>query len=184
MRQDTSIIDEYKSIHQSSVKIKMVGEQIMFHIWDIQDFTNVHPATTMLDFGCGKAYAYFTRKIDRLLNVHKIIFYDIGIEQFSKKPKEEDFSSVVSVDVLEHIPEEEIADTFKYWYSENTEFVFATIAAYPAKHTFSNGENVHVNQNSWAWWSALIDRYITCHSKFVFMPSQDSSTWRTYEIDI
>lgn len=173
---------EYQLIHDTSGGVgKMIGEQIVYHVWDIQRLTDEHPGTTILDFGCGKCYGYLNKRIHKLWNYKDIILYDIGIEKYSKKPEQSEFQSVVSVDVLEHIPQEQIDEVFKYWYHANTEFVFATIAAYPARAELSDGTNAHVNQNEWAWWQQKIKKHITCHSKFVYMPTRHPKDWQTYE---
>ena len=173
---------EYQIIHELKDGVQqMIGEQIVYHVWDIQTLTDEHPGTSMLDFGCGKCYAYSHKRINKLWNCKEILLYDIGIEEYSRKPKQSEFQSVVSVDVLEHIHEDQIDDVFKYWYHKNSEFVFATIASYPARAKLSDGTNAHVNQNEWNWWQQKIKKHITCHSKFIFMPSRSPKSWQTYE---
>jgi len=174
---------EYQLIHdtQKQGSQMMIGEQIVYHVWDIQKLTYEHPRTTMLDFGCGKCYGYKVKKINKLWDCKNILLYDIGIEEYSRKPEQSEFQSVVSVDVLEHIHEDQIDDIFKYWYHRNSQFVFATIAAYPARAELSDGTNAHVNQNEWAWWQKKIKSRITCHSKFVYMPTRHPKSWHTYE---
>ena len=174
---------EYQLIHdtQKQGAQMMIGEQIVYHVWDIQKLTFEHPGTTMLDFGCGKCYGYKVKRINKLWDCKEILLHDIGIEEYSRKPKQSEFQSVVSVDVLEHIHEDQIDDIFKYWYHRNSQFVFATIAAYPARAELSDGINAHVNQNEWAWWQKKIKSHITCHSKFVYMPTRHPKSWHTYE---
>lgn len=174
---------EYQLIHdtQKQGAQMMIGEQIVYHVWDIQKLTFEHPGTTMLDFGCGKCYGYKVKRINKLWDCKEILLHDIGIEEYSRKPKQSEFQSVVSVDVLEHIHEDQIDDVFKYWYHRNSQFVFATIAAYPARAELSDGINAHVNQNEWAWWQKKIKSHITCHSKFVYMPTRHPKSWHTYE---
>ena len=172
---------EYRRIHSYRQKAHMIGEQVMFHAWEIQNLTMEHPGSRMMDFGCGKAYPYTQRNLGKLFFVDDILLYDIGIERYSRKPKQSEFTSVISCDVLEHIPEELIDETFSYWYHNKMEFVFATIAAYPANATLSDGTNAHVNQNNWEWWHKKIKQHITCHSKFIYMPGRHASCWQTYE---
>lgn len=164
------IIEEYQKIHANNSVSMMIGEQLLNWVWNIQDLSFEHPGTTMLDFGCGKAWAHKARKVSSLWDVKKVILYDIGIPQYSKRPSQDEFQSVIAIDVLEHIPEEDIDEVFKYWYHQNMKYVFATIAAYPARATLSDGRNAHVNQNGRAWWMSKIKKHITCQTEIIFMP--------------
>ena len=165
------IIEEYQKIHNRRDVGMMIGEQVLNYIWNIQDLTFMYPNTTMLDFGCGKAWAHSQRKVSRLWDVDKVILYDIGIPQYSKRPTHDEFQSLISIDVLEHIPEDDIDEVFKYWYHRNMKYVFATIAAYPARATLSDGTNAHINLNDKAWWMSKIKKHITCHTEIIYMPT-------------
>lgn len=163
---------EYQKIHSRKDIGMMIGEQIMYWVWNIQDLTFEFAGDVrILDFGCGKAYPYKQRKIHRLWDTTKIIFYDFGIPEYEKKPAVGEFNAVVSCDVLEHIPEEEIDATFEYWYSNpNMKFVFATIAGFPARAKLSDGRNAHVTLKPKEWWIEKIKKYQNCKTELIYFP--------------
>lgn len=161
--------EQYKEIHGRSVG-HMLGEQVMFHVWDIQDLCLRHKPKRILDFGCGKAYAYTDRQIHKLFNAD-MFFYDIGIEKYQKLPEgleKEEIEAVICCDVLEHIPEDFIDATLEYWYSLNPKFVFATIAQYPATAKLADGSNAHVTVKPATWWEEKLFKYINCPTTFVY----------------
>lgn len=165
--------EEYRLIHADNKVSRMIGEQIMYWVWDIQDLTFEFSDNRILDFGCGKCYAYKNRHIHRLWNAEKVIFYDIGIPEYEKKPPVGEFNCIVSCDVLEHIPEKELDSVFEYWYSSsNMNFVFATIAGYPAQATLSDGSNAHVTLKPIEWWIDKIKKYQNCKTEIIYFPEK------------
>lgn len=166
------MIQEYTEIHSRKDKLSMIGEQMMLWTWNVQDLTRQFPGTTMLDFGCGKAYSYKTREIHKLWDIEKIILFDIGIPAYSKAPEPHEFQSVVSADVLEHIPEERIDEVLEYWYSGGTQFVFATVASYLARAKLSDGSNAHVTIKSKEWWEEKIRKHQTCHTELIYLEAR------------
>jgi len=167
--------DEYRLIHARTDVGMMIGEQILYWVWNIQDLAlDVKEELNILDFGCGKGYAYKHRQIQNLWNMNKIILYDIGIPEYEKKPPVGEFNAVVSCDVLEHIPENEIDEVFEYWYANpNMKFVFATIAGFPARATLSDGSNAHVTLKPIEWWIEKIKKYQNCKTELVYFPEKE-----------
>jgi len=162
---------EYRQIHNRKDIGMMIGEQIMYWVWNIQDLSFEHEGVVLQDFGCGKAWPYKKRHIHRLWNVDKVVLYDFGIPEYEKKPEIGEFNAIVSCDVLEHIPEEELDATLEYWYSNpNMKFVFATIAGYPARATLSDGRNAHVTIKPKEWWIEKIKPYVTCKTELIYFP--------------
>ena len=166
--------DEYRMIHANKDIGMMIGEQVMYWVWNIQDLTFEFAGDVrILDFGCGKAYPYTQRRIHRLWDCTKVIFYDIGIPKFEKKPAVGEFNAVVSCDVLEHIPEDELDSVFEYWYSNpNMKFVFATIAGFPARAKLSDGRNAHVTLKPMKWWIEKIQKYQNCKTELIYFPEK------------
>ena len=161
--------NSYKNLHQKSIA-SMLGEQVMFHVWDIQDLCLKYEPKKILDYGCGKAYAYRRRKVHRLFNAD-MFFYDIGIEKFQNPPSEkeaEEIEAVVSCDVLEHIPEDQIDATFEFWYGLNPKFVFATVAQYPAIAKLPDGTNAHVTIKPAEWWEEKISKHMNCETHIIY----------------
>jgi hypothetical protein len=100
-----------------------------------------------------------------------MFFYDIGIEKFQNPPSEkeaEEIEAVVSCDVLEHIPEDQIDATFEFWYGLNPKFVFATIAQYPAIAKLPDGTNAHVTIKPAEWWEEKISKHMNCETHIIY----------------
>lgn len=173
-------IDEYRNIHSNKQVGMMIGEQLLYWVWNIQDLTFQHAGDVrILDFGCGKGYAYKKRYVHRLWDTTKIIMYDIGIPSYEKKPQLGEFNAVISCDVLEHIPEEQLDEVFNYWYSgPNMKFVFCTIAGYPARAKLSDGTNAHVTLRPRDWWVKKIKEHCTCTTEIIYFPSRKVSPER------
>lgn len=160
---------EYQDIHNRELP-HMIGEKVVEHVWDIQDLCYRYKAKKLLDYGCGKAYAYKHRKIHWLwgANVH---LYDIGIEAYRNlPPAQEEIDGVISIDVLEHIPEGEIDDVLSYWYSLNPSFVYASVAQYPANAKLSDGSNAHVTLKESGWWEDKFFKHLNCPTHVLYYP--------------
>jgi hypothetical protein len=63
---------------------------------------------------------------------------------------------VVSTDVLEHIPEEDVDWVLKDCFSFAKKFIYMNIASYPARKILPNGWNAHVTIESPDWWRQRI----------------------------
>ena len=162
---------QYQKIHQRKDIGMMIGEQVMYWVWNIQDLSMEHENVIIQDFGCGKAWPYRKRFIHRLWNAEKILLHDFAIPEYEKRPEVGDFNAIVSCDVLEHIPEEELDEVFQYWYSNpNMKFVFCTIAGYPARATLDDGRNAHVTLKPKEWWIEKIRKYANCKTEIIYMP--------------
>ena len=123
-------------------------------------------ANTMLDYGCGKAFAYQQRNvmIPNVPGVYesveaylgtKATLYDPAYPPYMELPKGT-FDFVISTDVLEHCPEADIPWILREMFSYANHFVFANVASYPAKKTLPNGENAHCTIQPPAWWKERI----------------------------
>jgi hypothetical protein len=63
---------------------------------------------------------------------------------------------VVSTDVLEHCPEEDIGWIVDEMFGFAEQFVFANVACFPAKKRLPTGENAHCTIRPPDWWAALV----------------------------
>ena len=64
---------------------------------------------------------------------------------------------MVSTDVLEHIPAEDIPWVLGELFSFADKFVFVTIAGYPAQKIMPNGENAHCTIAPMGWWQEQLN---------------------------
>ena len=142
------------------------GASIIPHLPMIKALVEQTGAKTLLDYGSGKGMQYRATTVtlrngERIgsirswLGVDSIQCFDPGVPEFSVMP-EGLFDGVVSTDVLEHCPEDDIAWIVEEMFASAGKFIFANIAAYPAAKTLPNGENAHCTVQPPEWWSEII----------------------------
>lgn len=120
----------------------------------------------LLDYGSGKGKQYdispvmddsgsaFESMMD-YWDIDSVRCYDPCYPPFNNLPAEK-FDGVISTDVLEHCPEEDIPWIIEELFNYAERFVFANIACYPAKKRLPNGENAHTTIKSPDWWADLL----------------------------
>lgn len=138
---------------------------------EIRKLVNQTGATTLLDWGVGKArqlskthnpealyskLGVFAESWMDALGVDEITGYDPGVEKFATPPLGT-FGGVYSIDVLEHCLENDLSWIIEEIFSYAEKFVFLTVSTVPAKKNLPNGENAHVTIKSQEWWITLID---------------------------
>jgi hypothetical protein len=144
------------------------------HIKRLIDLTG---AKTILDYGSGKGQQYqplpFT---DPGGTVHlgirawwgvEVRCYDPGYEAYSALPSGQ-FDGVISTDVLEHVPEEDMPWIVGELFGYATRFVFANVACFPAKKRLPNGQNAHCTVRPLKWWRELIDKVAGRHPTMLY----------------
>lgn len=125
-------------------------------------------AKTLLDYGAGKGDGYtqaqartpegrLLRGLKEIWGLRRIALYDPGYKPHSKLPKGV-FDAVISTDVIEHCPEEDVDWILGELFGYATRFVFITVACYPARKLLPTGENAHITLKSPGWW---VDRLAT-----------------------
>lgn len=150
-------------------------------ILNMIDLTNAH---TLLDYGSGKGHQYRPAKFDipalrdfetvaDYWAVDNITCYDAAYPPFSALP-EGKFDGVISTDVLEHCPEEDMHWILDEIFGYARKFVFAYVACYPARKRLPNGENAHCTIQPPEWWSNLLTVTATRH------PSLKWQVWVRY----
>ena len=121
----------------------------------------------ILDYGSGKGQQYQARditlpgvpgqwpSIQAYWGVDEIVCYDPAYPPYSELPRGA-FDGVISTDVLEHCPEEDIPWILDEIFSYARKFVFANVACYPAKKRLPTGENAHCTIRPLKWWEEQI----------------------------
>lgn len=123
-------------------------------------------ARTVLDYGCGKGRQYAARVIkDKsggqwpsvidYWDIDEVVCYDPCYEPYNKLPHGK-FDGVISTDVLEHCPEDDVPWIIDEIFGYATRFVFANVACYPARKRLPNGENAHCTIKPVRWWQELV----------------------------
>jgi hypothetical protein len=140
-------------------KIAYNGQSTLSYIKIIKKIIVANQCQSLLDYGCGKARFYnesFKSNNANYSNLRdywniKINLYDPGFEKYSILTKSNvDIS--ICIDVLEHIPEEDVDWVLREFFSLTKKITFLNIACYPAKALLPNGENAHINIKTHAWW--------------------------------
>jgi len=138
------------------------GISLLPHVARIKRLIEATDARTILDYGAGKGMQYRPQKIvvggehvadgvAEYWDVDEVRCYDPGYPAHRALP-EETFDGVVSTDVLEHCPEEDLDWILAEIFGFATRFVFLNVACFPARKSLPSGENAHVTLQPPAWW--------------------------------
>ncbi len=160
----------YASMHEDgrpesghAAKDTFKGVSLTEHIEPVAKLLKRTDSKTLLDFGAGKGQLYQDDPAQPGTR-HKrmpawpevaVTCYDPGYAPFSD-PYEGHYDGVISTDVLEHIPEEDIPWVLDDLFAQADKFVYAVAACYPAKKIMPDGTNAHCTQQPPAWWAGQI----------------------------
>ena len=163
----------YKQMHEDPLVFG--GDTTKSYVKEISQLITKFNASSILDYGCGKGLQY-TRD-----NLHHDYFnsimpalFDIGVSEFEQLPSGT-FDAVISIDVLEHIPELQLEHVLKQIYSKANKCVFLGIHSYTATKYLPNGENVHCTIRPVEWWIKLVSQYATVYT--VIMVNSHDKQW-------
>lgn len=133
----------------------------------IKGLIDANKARRILDYGSGKGMQYQARditlpdvpgkwpSIQAYWAVDAIHCFDPSYAPFSELPRGA-FDGVISTDVLEHCPEEDVPWIIDEIFSYARKFVFMNVACYPAKKRLPTGENAHCTIKPKEWWAGII----------------------------
>jgi hypothetical protein len=163
----------YRQMHRKGIPEQQIsadelydGKSLLPHLPTIKKLVAMTGATSLLDYGAGKGLLYRRNGItlpsgERIstvrgyLGVKRIACYDPGVEEHCELPARQ-FDGVISTDVLEHCPEDDIPWIIEELFSKARKFVFANIACYPAAKKLPSGENAHCTIRPAEWWGEVI----------------------------
>ena len=167
------LIEIYKNIHlggslKRDNKKKLPedtynGRATFFFADFIQTIINKNNCKNMLDYGSGKGDFYFEeRKFNNKIfpplkdfwNIQPTL-YDPGISKLNK-PINKKFDIVISIDVLEHIPLQDLNWVIGEIFSFSKNIVFINVACYPADVILEDGRNAHISLFPPMWWYGFI----------------------------
>lgn len=141
------------------------GKSLRDHIAPVAEMIRASGAETVLDYGAGKGLFYAPcpgEAEDSRIRVLKewgetrVTCYDPGYEPFAA-PVEGTFDGVISTDVLEHIPEEDIPWVLDTIFGHARSFVYVVAACYPAKKVLPDGQNAHCTVQPPEWWREQLE---------------------------
>ena len=141
-------LEQAKLYHQED-KIWQ-GTSIINYIPKINQIIKDKDIKTILDYGCGKAKHHPKE--------WKAIKYDPAIQKYQNKPQDK-YDLVISTDVLEHIPVENLKQTIDEIFGYSNKWVFVSVCCRKAEAILPNGYNAHATIESAKWWRDLFKPY-------------------------
>jgi hypothetical protein len=181
----TQLMSMYAQMHIEGEKFLGVppeqtfpGQSLFAQATRIKKLIDLTSATTIMDYGCGKGYQYnptgFAIKglgqwpsVLDYWDIDAVHCYDPCYPTFSKLPSGK-FDGVISTDVLEHCPEEDMVWIVEEIFGYARRFVFANVACYPAKKRLPSGENCHCTIREPGWWQALFSAVAEKHPEIIW----------------
>jgi len=169
----------YKKMHEEGFKTKNKfiskneaydGGSTRPFVKLINQIIKINNCKNLMDYGCGKAKYYHQEfKTDKgnypSLKDYwgiNICLYDPCVEKYNKLIKDK-VDITICIDVLEHIPSQDISWVLKDFFSLTNKIVFINVACYEAKAILPNGENAHINVQTYDWWEKIL---IDCALEF------------------
>jgi len=151
------VINFYKKLHIHGNEYEDAenifdGKSLRFFFKPIKQVIDITNSTSIIDFGCGKAKYYFEEvrvdqqnynNIQDYWKIKNYFLYDPGVSYFSNYPNKK-ADGVICVDVVEHIPENDMQNFLMEIFKLSNKFVFIVIACYPANKKLPDGRNVHL----------------------------------------
>ena len=162
-------LEIYKKLHLNGTELDSAdntfdGKSLKFFFQPIKQVIDLTKSNSIIDFGCGKAKYYFKEiaiknnsysNVTNYWNIDDVFLYDPGVKDFAKYPKKK-ADGVICVDVVEHIPENDVIKFIEELFKLANKFVFIVIACYPAKKTLPDGRNVHLSLKTAIEWKQII----------------------------
>jgi len=169
------LLEGYRTMHANGEQFMNVAAVDTFpgftllseahHVKRLIDRTG---ALNVLDYGSGKGRQYDARAVrlatgevaESIVDYWGIDYvhcYDPSVPGFSNLPQGT-FHGVVSTDVLEHCPEEDLPWIVEEMFGYAERFLYASVACFPAKKRLPSGENAHCTIRPPEWWAELFRR--------------------------
>ena len=163
-------LDHYKKMHKEGFNLINGNRRKAKDAYDghstltfaklIKSIIQKNQIKTMLDYGCGKGFFYSNSSNMHGLEIKSlrdywqidIDLYDPCFENNSFINETNKYDLVISIDVLEHIPSQDIEWVLERIISKANKYVFINLACYPAVALLPDGKNAHINVNNPKWW--------------------------------
>ena len=163
-------IEYYKKMHLEGYKLSngeirtpdeaYNGKSTIFFARLIKEIITKNKIINMLDYGCGKGFFYNNPSNQHGLQIKSlrdywdidIDLYDPCFEENSNLNENKSYDLVICVDVLEHIPTDDIDWVLEKLLTNAKKYLFINVACYPAIALLPNGKNAHINVKPPEWW--------------------------------
>jgi hypothetical protein len=166
------LVELYRVMHGAGEKFlnqaaedTFPGVSLQPHVHHIRRLVERTGASSILDYGSGKGMQYDARGVKLATGevvesivdywgVDYVHCYDPSYPKFAALPQGR-FDGVISTDVLEHCPQEDLHWILTEMFSFARHFLYANVACYPAVNRLPTGENAHCTIHAPEWWLAL-----------------------------
>lgn len=157
----SNTVDFYKKLHAERKDTRKPygttgGRNGGPQVRDILNSYNGVWVQSVLDYGCGSGTLVKMLK-EEVRPKLRYYEYDPAIPG-KDRPPEEQFDMVVSTDVLEHIPPDDLDDVLAHIFRLARRSVYLLIACDPCGITMDDGRNAHLIQEGYEWWAGKLDR--------------------------
>jgi hypothetical protein len=141
------------------------GHSLKEHVDRIAKIIRRTDSRSILDFGAGKGLLYRDNPAHASGSRYKvlpawpgveIVCYDPAYRPFAE-PFMGKFDGVVSTDVLEHIPEDDVPWVLDEIFKAANKFVFVVAACFRAKKNLPDGTNAHCTIQPPEWWRMQLE---------------------------
>jgi len=142
-------LENYKELHEGGKLFD--GRSLERFIHTIDRLIKETNCKTLLDYGAGRGVLYgnnygtLTDEIDKPLDEYWGVEVDLYEPALYDALPDKSYDAVISVDVLEHIPENDLNWVIDEILDRSDKIAFFNIACFPAVKTFSDGTNLHVS---------------------------------------
>ena len=144
-------INLYKDMHRAPGKSAFPGQMLRRHIKPIGTLIKQHNVRSIIDYGCGRAESYEKYELKEKWGVSDVQLYDPAVPEYAAMPTTAD--ALITVDVLEHIPEGNIPWVVSELFRLSRSFVYAAVSSKLASTLLPDGRNAHVTIRDLDWWA-------------------------------
>lgn len=154
-------LNQYKKLHSEDASYGATGLGYLIEVESLikrLKFSQMVPIRRVLDFGCGKGSLVSALNCQASLSV-ECLGYDPAVPEFEKPPKGT-VDMLITTDVLEHVPEDELVGVFCQMLAFEPQIMYHIVCCAKARSILPNGTNAHktIESPCW-WWTRLIDEF-------------------------
>mgnify|MGYP001766020435 CR=1 FL=1 len=146
-----ALIDEYSRLH-ATTDYGGSGHKVLPFL--LPHVLALKPAS-IVDYGCGRSN--LAELLAARAGIATVAMYDPAVPERATKPAAI-ADLLINVDVLEHVPDEEI-DAVVAEMASMARDALIIVDTRPAKARLSDGRNAHVSQHGEAWWLERLRRF-------------------------
>jgi hypothetical protein len=169
-----SLLKQYQQLHAEGDPARGIapekfypGNSLPAHAPAIKRLVQSTQSTSILDYGCGKGLQYqwtdlklkdgtIAPTLKSYWGVDDIRCYDPAVPKFMALPTQK-YDGVISTDVLEHVPTDDVDWILQEIFGFANKFVFLNIACHKAKARLPDGRNAHTNAHPPSWWRPKLE---------------------------